>query len=244
MLNSESINVHTDIFEGPMDLLLYLIRKDNLDIYDIPISQITKEYLEYLEVMSKFNLDVAGEFLVMASTLMQIKAKMLLPSPQEEAGEEGPDPRTDLIEKITQYRKFKQASQYLENRFEHYKDIFYRHSPVFGEKEKTINIEIFDLIGAVKKALSRTKDDSELVNAEEFPIEVKMEKIISALKNKTWLLVDDIFEGETKKSGVIACFLALLELMKLRRIIAGQDKPFSEIRLYLRPKEEEVLPEV
>lgn len=237
MQNTEPINVHLDIFEGPMDLLLYLIKKDNLDIYDIPIAQITKEYLGYIEIMKNLNLDIAGEFLVMASTLMQIKAKMLLPRQSEDDASDGPDPRAELIEKISEYQKFKQAAAYLENRFENFRDVFYKHSPVFTEKEKILDIEIFDLISALKKALEKTKDESEVVESEEFPIEVKMEKIVNILKEREWILLDDIFIGETKKQGVITCFLALLELIKLRRMIAKQDKPFTEVRLYLRPNE-------
>lgn len=240
MQNTEPININLDIFEGPMDLLLYLIKKDNLDIYDIAIAKITSQYLQYLEIMKNLNIDLAGEFLVMASTLMQIKSKMLLPGQTQDITGEGPDPRAELAEKISEYRKFKNSAEYLQNRFEKFKDVFYRNAPIFEEKEKILDIEIFDLISAVKKALERLKDKSEIVQSEEFPIEIKMEKIIKLLKERQWILLDNVFEGEIKKGAVIACFLALLELIKIRRIMAKQDGPFTEVRLYLRPKEDAI----
>lgn len=236
MIPTQSMNVNLDVFEGPMDLLLYLIRKNNLDIYDIPIAQITREYLDYLEVMKDLNLDVAGEFLVMASTLMQIKAKTLLPSQAEPGADEGPDPAAELISKITEYQKYKEAAKFLDARFEVYKDVFYRGSPLFSDAEKILNLEMFELIEAVKRAMERVEDkaDGPAVRGEQFPIETRMEKILDLLSSRDWLLLDDVFTGETKKLGVITCFMALLELIKLRRIMARQDAPLGEIRIYLR----------
>ncbi len=236
MIPSESMNVAIDVFEGPMDLLLYLIRKNNLDIYDIPIAQITKEYLTYLEVMKDLNLDVAGEFLVMASTLMQIKAKTLLPSQADPSGDEGPDPAAELINKITEYQKYKEAALILDTRFDQYKDIFYRGSPMFQDSEKVLNLELFELLEAVKRAMDRIddKDPSREVRAEQFPIETRMEKIVTMLSTREWILLDDVFVGETKKLGVITCFMALLELLKMHKILARQDATLGEIRIYRR----------
>ena len=236
MIPSESMNVAIDVFEGPMDLLLYLIRKNNLDIYDIPIAQITKEYLTYLEVMKDLNLDVAGEFLVMASTLMQIKAKTLLPSQADPSGDEGPDPAAELINKITEYQKYKEAALILDTRFDQYKDIFYRGSPMFQDSEKVLNLELFELLEAVKRAMDRIddKDPSREVRAEQFPIETRMEKIITMLSTREWILLDDVFVGETKKLGIITCFMALLELLKMHKILARQDATLGEIRIYRR----------
>jgi segregation and condensation protein A len=236
MMPAESMNVAIDVFEGPMDLLLYLIRKNNLDIYDIPIAQITKEYLGYLEVMKELNLDVAGEFLVMASTLMQIKAKTLLPSQAETTGDEGPDPAAELINKITEYQKYKEAAQFLDKQFDRFKDIFYRGSPMFQDAEKVLNLELFELLEAVKRAMDRIEEKApgREVHAEQFPIETRMEKILSLLGEREWILLDDVFSGETKKMGVITCFMALLELLKLHKILARQDKALGEIRVYRR----------
>jgi len=240
MNTEENLDIHLDIFEGPLDLLLFLIKKNNLDIYDIPIAQITQEYLKYLDVMKELNLDVAGEFLVMASTLMQIKAKTLLPEQKVEGQEDqGPDPAADLIAKIAEYQKYKEASQFLNQRFDVYKDVYYRGSPVFADSEKVLNLELFELLNAVKRAFDKLEDKGGVIVREEFPIEKKMDKILSLLGTREWILLDDVFVGETKRLGVITCFMAMLELMKLRRIIARQDENFSEIRVYLRPPQEE-----
>ena len=241
MDNTEAIDIHLDIFEGPMDLLMHLIKKHNLDIYDIPISQITKEYLEYIEIMKELNLDVAGEFLVMASTLMQVKAKMLLPSTEDAAGEDGPDPRRELVEKLEEYQKFKKVSSDLEEKFLTYRDVFYRGSPVFSNEEKFLDVEFFSLMDALKRALNKNKD-VRAVEGETFPIEPRIKRILSSLKDKKGVSVDEIFSAETKRMGIITCFMAVLELVKQRKIAVRQDEELSEIRLYLleEPGEEKI----
>jgi len=228
------LDVHLDVFEGPLDLLMYLIKKNNLDIYDIPISKITEEYLAYLDVMKELNLEVAGEFLVMASTLMQIKAKMLLPkSPQEEGDEEGKDPRSQLVSMLEEHQKYMEAAKLLNERFNKFKDVFYRGSPVFTSEDKFLDVEFMALIDAVKRAFEKLPEKEE-IEADNFPIETRIEKILVLLKNREWVLIDDIFAGETKKLGIITCFLALLELVKQRNIIVVQDEPLAEVRIYLR----------
>ena len=237
-MTDTAINIHIDVFEGPMDLLLHLIKKDNLNIYDVNISEITKQYLEYLEIMKSLNLEVAGDFLVMASTLMQIKAKQLLPSQAPTTEEDGPDPAKDLLNKIMEYQKFKEAGKFLDSKFEEFKDNFYKSAPVFDNGERVINLQMFDLLSAVKRAFDKLDERArvEMLKAEEFPIEKKLDKIIEMLTSKQWVLLDDIFTGETKKRGVITCFLALLELMKIRKVMARQDTKGGEIRIYLNPE--------
>lgn len=237
---SQELNIQIDVFEGPLDLLLHLIKKDNLDIYDINIAEITKQYLDYLEVMKDLNLEIAGEFLVMASTLMQIKAKTLLPSQAPTSEADGPNPTQELINKIVEYQKFKEASKFLEQKFEENKDNFFKSAPVFHDGEKVLNVHMFDLLSAVKRALDRLEERErvELLKIEEFPIEVKMDKIMSLLKGRKWVLLDDLFTGETKKRGVITVFLALLELMKINILLARQDGKEEEIRIYLNPERE------
>lgn len=238
MITPAPINVHINVFEGPMDLLLHLIKKDNLDICDINIAEITKQYLDYLNVMKELNLEVAGEFLVMASTLMQIKAKMLLPSQAPTSEDEGPNPVKELIAKLVEYQKYKEASKFLEQKFEENKDSFYRSAPIFDDGEKVINLQMFDLLSAVKRAFERLDERKriELLKVEEFPIEMKMEKVVEMFKRREWVLLDDIFVGETKKRGVITCFMALLELMKIKKLIARQDEKLGQIRIYLNPE--------
>ena len=231
------INVHINVFEGPMDLLLHLIKKDNLDICDINIAEITTQYLDYLNVMKELNLEVAGEFLVMASTLMQIKAKTLLPSQAPTTEDEGPNPMKELVAKLVEYQKYKEASKFLNEKLEEHKDQFYRAAPIFDNGEKVLNLQLFDLLAAVKRAFDRLDERKriELLKIEEFPIESKMEKVVNLFKNREWVLLDDIFVGETKKRGVMTCFMAVLELMKIKKIIARQDEREGHIRIYLNP---------
>lgn len=234
---TESIKIQLDVFEGPMDLLLHLIKKDNLDIYDINISEITSQYLEYLDIMKQLNLEVAGEFLVLASTLMQIKARQLLPSQVPSIEDDGPDPAKELIEKLVEYQKFKEASKFLENNFEKFKDNFYKSAPVFDSGEKVLNLQIFELLAAVRRAFDQLEErqHADLLKMEEFPIDKKIEKVLNLLADRQWLLLDDIFAGETKKRGIITCFMAVLELLKIGKVLARQDKQEGEIRLYLNP---------
>ncbi len=232
------INVHINVFEGPMDLLLHLIKKDNLDVCEINIAEITKQYLDYLNVMKELNLEVAGEFLVMASTLMQIKAKTLLPSQAPTTEDEGPNPAKELIAKLVEYQKYKEASKFLDQKLEENKDKFYRAAPIFDNGEKVINLQMFDLLAAVKRAFDRLEERKriELLKVEEFPIESKMQKVVDLLKARTWILLDDIFVGETKKRGIITCFMAVLELMKIKKLLARQDEQLGRIRIYLNPE--------
>ncbi len=235
---ASAINVHINVFEGPMDLLLHLIKKDNLDVCDINIAEITQQYLDYLNVMKELNLEIAGDFLVMASTLMQIKAKTLLPSQAPTSENEGPDPAKELIAKLVEYQKYKEASAYLNQKLEENKDKFYRSAPIFDSGEKVINVQMFDLLAAVKRAFERLDERKriELLKIEEFPIEVKMQKVVDMLNNRTWVLLDDIFVGETKKRGIITCFMALLELIKIKKLLARQDEQEGQIRIYLNPE--------
>ena len=237
MMNSAPLNVHINVFEGPMDLLLHLIKKDNLDVADVNVSEITKQYLEYLNVMKDLNLEIAGEFLVMASTLMQIKAKSLLPSQVPTGENEGPDPAKELIAKLVEYQKYKEAGKFLEEKLEENKDNFYKSAPIFDNGEKVLNLQLFDLLSAVKRAFDRLDERKrvELLKVEEFPIESKMEKVVNMLKRHSWVLLDDIFAGETKKRGVITCFMAVLELIKIKKLLARQDQQEGQIRIYLNP---------
>ncbi|OIO03906.1 MAG: segregation/condensation protein A [Elusimicrobia bacterium CG_4_10_14_0_2_um_filter_56_8] len=229
-----AIDIHLENFEGPLDLLMHLIKKNNLDIYDIPISQITSEYLQYLEVMKSLNLEVAGEFLVMAATLMQVKAKMLLPAPERPEGESGPDPRGALVSMLEEYQRYKEASKEMNWRFARFKDAFYRGSPVFSSEEKFLDLDFSALMDAVKRAFERA-EPSRGVQGEPFPIGSRVAKIEKMLEGREWLLLDDVFASETKRLGVITCFMALLELVKQRKIMVSQDEAYTEVRIYPAP---------
>ncbi len=237
MISQKPINVRLNVFEGPMDLLLHLIKKDNLDVADVNVSEITKQYLEYLNVMKELNLEIAGEFLVMASTLMQIKVKSLLPSQVPTGENDGPDPAQELIAKLVEYQKYKEAGKFLDAKLEENKDNFYKSAPIFDNGEKVLNLQLFDLLSAVKRAFDRLDERKriELLKIEEFPIETKMEKVVDMLRRRPWVLLDDVFTGETKKRGVITCFMAVLELMKIKKLLARQDERDGQIRIYLNP---------
>ncbi len=230
-----AIDIHLENFEGPLDLLMHLVRKNNLDIYDIPLSQITAEYLQYLEVMKSLNLEVAGEFLVMAATLMQIKAKMLLPAPEQPEGEGGPDPRGALVSMLEEYQRYKEASKDMHGRFNTFKDAFYRGSPVFSSEDKYLDLDFYALMDAVKRAFKRVEAVGE-VQADQFPIESRVEKIQKLLEGREWLLLDEVFASETRRLGVITCFMALLELIKQRKILVSQDEAYTEVRIYPVPE--------
>ncbi|MBI4678403.1 MAG: segregation/condensation protein A [Elusimicrobia bacterium] len=225
--------VHLEMFEGPLDLLLFLIRKDDLDIYNIPIAHITQEYLDYLELMKEINLDVAGEFLVMAATLLAIKSRALLPSHEEEV-EEGPDPQAELVARLLEYQKFKEAAKALESRAAEFKDIHYRGEPHFDDSQKSLSIGFLDLLEALKDVLSRCEEKHGEFLGEEFPIEDKIAKILSLLETRVQVTWEEIFGGEKKRRGIISCFLALLELIKLERILARQERPFGRIVVFKR----------
>ncbi len=224
--------VNLDLFEGPLDLLLFLVKKDDLDIHNIPIAHITREYLAYLELMKDLNLEVAGEFLVMAATLMAYKSRALLPSQETLEGDEGPDPTSELAQKLLEYQKFKEASKFLTVRGDEMSHVFYRGAPHFEEAEKSPNVSLFDLMGHLREILADAEDDSREVAGEEFPIEEKMEKILFLLSDKSVIAWTELFADERKRRGIIACFLAMLELTKLQKIFIRQDANFGPIRIF------------
>ena len=231
-MTEKAYEVSLELFEGPLDLLLFLVKKDDLDIHNIPISHITKEYLSYLELMKDMNLDIAGDFLVMAATLMAVKSRSLLPSEQALEGEEGPNPAAELAQKLLEYQKFKEASKFLADRANEMEGVFYRGAPHFEEAEKSPNVSLFDLMAHLKVILESAEDDSQAVEGEEFPIEEKMEKILFLLSERPMIPWEELFADERKRRGIIACFLAMLELTKLQKIFIRQDGTFGRISIF------------
>lgn len=225
--------VKLETFEGPLDLLLYLIKKNDLDIYEIPISQITAEYLEYLKILKLLNLEVTGDFLVMAATLIHIKSKMLLPTLGKEDGEEIEDPRKSLMEKLLEYKKFKEIAKILEKRELSQRDIFYRESPYSFEGDYVLEVSLFDLLNSFKKILSSTsqKKVKDIID-EEVSVEEKIKEILYKLERCKYVSFFEIFNDSTLKQEVIVTFLALLELIKVGQVFARQIKVFGNIRIY------------
>jgi len=226
------MDVRLDNFEGPLDLLLYLVRKSDLDISDIPIAEITQEYLAYLDLMKDLNLETAGEFLVMASMLMQIKAQMLLPSPTVEE-EEGPDPRQELMDKLFEYQQFKEAAGILAACNEKAKDVFYRSIPPhFDDEDFVLKASIFDLLGAFKRVLEEAPREVGQILREEIPLEVRIREVLELLQEKTSLAFDELFPRKIRRLDLIVTFMALLELIRLKQVVACQASIFGEIRIY------------
>jgi len=240
--------VKLDIFEGPLDLLLYLIKKNEVDIYDIPISIITEQYLEYLDLMKVLNLDIAGEFLVMASTLTKIKSRMLLPPSEEAEGEEeGEDPRAELIEHLLEYQKYKEAAHQLRSRELLEKDIFTRTQreeqlTEMDADSMVIEVDLFDLVDALRKIMERKhlSDSFMEVTVEKISIKDKMVEILQKLKETQQIIFQSLFDELSTKHEIIVTFLAILELMRLRAVKVFQVHPCGEIRVFSLRREVQV----
>jgi len=232
-----SYHVKLEIFEGPMDLLLHLIKKHELDIYDIPIAPITRQYLEYIELMKSLDMEIAGDFLVMASTLTHIKSKMLLPPPENpDDDDDGTDPRAELIRRLLEYKRFKDAAASLEQRESDWSKIYTRETEVTPElppddQPLLFDFHLFDLLAALKDVLNRVPDAGIEITAEAVSITDKIATILARLESVDSLLFADLFDGSTTKAHIIATFMALLELMKNRIVKAVQIEQFGAIRL-------------
>lgn len=222
--------VKIDIFEGPLDLLLHLIQKADLDITDIPIAQITSEYLSYIDLMQELNLNVAGEFLVMATTLMQIKARMLLPVEGNPEGE-GPDPRAELVQRLMEYQKFKEAAQVLGQKFESQRDLYYRGAPIFNRDDQTLEIEMTQLVDAFQKVLSQSDVTVREILVEEIPVEVRIREIMDILESKSFVGFHELFPSDAPRKTLVVTFLALLELIRLRQVRVAQAANFGDIHI-------------
>ncbi len=228
--------VRLEVFEGPLDLLLYLIKREELDIYDIPVARITDEYLQALKVMQLLNLDMAGEFLVMTATLMQIKSRMLLPA--EEAAPEGEeeDPRADLVAQLLEYKRFKEAAEVLRGYEERRHEVFPRTASA-DEGEYLLEVSIFDLLGAVGTVLERAREDPVTeISAEEVTVEEKIRYLLDLLRERSAVTFGELFAGMATRVEIIATFLALLELVRLGEARARQADPFGEIRVIGRKR--------
>ncbi|WP_071460020.1 segregation/condensation protein A [Bacillus massilinigeriensis] len=238
-----SYNIKIEAFEGPLDLLLHLINRLEIDIYDIPVSQITDQYLIYIHAMKELELDVASEYLVMAATLLAIKSKMLLPKHEEEEDyqefEEETDPREELVEKLMEYKRYKEAAVELKM-LEQERGLVYTKPPSdlsqFAEEEKNSNgkldVSLYDMLGAFQKLLRRKKlqkPATAKITRQDIPIEKRMEEIVSSLiKTGGRKKFHELFPSMEREQLVVT-FLAILELMKRKEIMVEQESNFSDI---------------
>jgi len=224
--------VRLEVFEGPLDLLLHLIKKNELDIFNIPIAQITADYLNYIKLFRRLNLDFAGEFLVMASTLIYIKSRMLLPSLEIAEEEELEDPRQELAARLMEYQKFKEAANILKEREIIQKDIYGRLPLIPQDEDYTIEATLFDLMDAFQKVVLRVEKEVREIIQEDLRVEDRIREILNLLENKRFINFETVFSGQRTKRLLIVTFLALLELIRLRMVFARQARPFGDIRIY------------
>jgi segregation and condensation protein A len=232
--------VKLDIFEGPLDLLLFLIRKNEIDIYDIPIITIAQQYVEYLELMKALNLEIAGEFLVMAATLIHIKSRALLPQQEDDMGaEDGPDPLEELRRQLIEYQKYKDVALVLREKEILEKDVFTRSyfEDLVVKSEEGLAIEdlsLFDLLSALKNILKKGDYQDALmeVTAEQISVKDKITWLLEMLKHNKNVTFDSLFVSLKSKMEIVSTFLALLELIKLQAVRVLQQMPFGTIFIY------------
>ena len=236
-----SYEIKLDIFEGPLDLLLYLIRKNEIDIYNIPIALITEQYLEYLDMMRSLNLDLAGEYLVLASTLIHIKSRLLLPPVESEVeGEEGADPRAELVQQLLEYQAFKEAALSLEDRPLLDRDVFTRGAPAEEpalaeeEDEAIIEVDVFELFQAFRRIIAGLDKTEDLaIDTDKMSLTDRINEIMERLAEEKQVTFTELLGDKLDRKRIVYTFLAILELMKLRMIRAYQSGPFGAIRLFL-----------
>jgi segregation and condensation protein A len=214
---NSSYSVKLDVFEGPLDLLLFLIKRDKVDIYDIPIAHITRQYLEYIELMEELNLEIAGEFIVMAATLMRIKVRMLLPKTQDEEEEE--DPREELVAALLEYRKFKEAAQVLRTKETEQSGFFPRKDFSFIDKlpedEILVEASLHDLIFAFRRILdTQPQETFHTIDYPRVSVEERIEYVLHCLVQKDGMVFTELFSDTPIKLVMVVTFMAILELIR------------------------------
>jgi len=231
--------VKFEVFEGPLDLLLYLIKKEEVDIYEVNLTRLATQFIEYIETMRLLDLEIAGEFLVMAATLMYIKSRELLPVDQQvqtEGEDEGEDPRWELIRQLVEYKKFKDAAAHLAVLEERQEDIFPRvpaklefETPVSHQNEASL----FDLLNAVNSVLQRfnQRPDQRDIFEDKWSVSEKIEYVMGLIRERQHVKFSELFAGITSRSEVVVTFLALLELIRLKQLTAVQTVAFGEIEI-------------
>ena len=233
----DAYRVHIEEFEGPLDLLLHLIKKNELDIYNIPIAAITRQYLEYMELLKELNLDIAGEFLVMAATLLQIKSRMLLPLTPDEEAEEAEDPRAELGRRLLEYQRYRDASYQLSSRNLLGREVFARKFDSqevadLAQKEEPIDVELFELVEAFRRVLARVSVETfHDVVTDGISIAERISEVLSLLHGGTTISFESLFFGGITRDLVVVTFLSMLELCKLKLIRITQAESLGAIWL-------------
>jgi segregation and condensation protein A len=239
---TEELKITLPLYEGPLDLLLDMIRKQKLDIYDIPIATVTKQYLEYLHLIQDMDVDVASEFLVIAAQLIYIKSRMLLPPDPDAVDEDAEDPRAELVRRLLEYEKFKNAAQMLYQR-EMVENASWNNAGVipFGEDEveSQVTVGLFDLLTAFRDIIERAKERPLMqVDREEFSIEQMMGYLFDQINTRGAVTLNEILPEIFTRRGLIVAFLALLELTRLKAIFLSQEVACGEITIQGNPNYE------
>lgn len=233
--------IKLDVFEGPLDLLLYLIKKNEIDIYNIPVALITQQYLDYLNIIKSLNLDLAGEYLVMASTLIHIKSRLLLPVPEEPSpDEQEDDPRAELVRQLLEYQTFKDAAAKLTQRSLLERDVFKRSAAIPEERKKPdtdenelVEVNIFELIEALHHVISRLDQEELLeIDREKLSLTDIINDVMERLTREKNLTFEELLGEKRDRRRIVFTFLALLELIKLKMIKAYQTTAFGVIRIF------------
>ncbi len=236
--------VKFEVFEGPLDLLLYLIKKEEVDIYEVSLTKLATQFIEYIETMRLLDLEIAGEFLVMAATLMYIKSRELLPVDQQvetEGEDEGEDPRWELIRQLVEYKKFKDAAAQLQILEVRQEAVFPRAPGTLEfEREADVkpDISIFDLVNAVSSILKRINEqrvDTRDIFEDKWSVSEKIEHLMKLTSEKAKVTFSELFAGMTSRTEVVVTFLAMLELIRLKQLSALQAEPFGEIEICRAP---------
>lgn len=237
-------NVKFEVFEGPLDLLLYLIKKEEVDIYEVNLTRLATQFIEYIDTMRMFDLEIAGEFLVMAATLMYIKSRELLPVEQQvqtEGEEDEADPRWELIRQLVEYKKFKDAAVQLQSLEARQENVFPRQPGKieFAPEPAAVKpaVSIFDLLNAVNSVLQRfnKKEDPRDIFEDKWTVSEKIEHVRTLVSQKSRLKFSDLFANASSRSEVICTFLALLELIRLKQLVCAQTEVFGEIDIEAAP---------
>ena len=234
--------VRLGMFEGPLDLLLHLIKKNDVNVYDIPISLITRQYLDYLELMTELNLDIAGEFLVMAATLIHVKSRMLLPRPDPTQEDPEEDPREALMRRLLEHQKFKAAAELLHEREIQRSATWIRPdgrlSDVIGEApEPEVDVDLFSLMAAFRQVLERASHRPRVVlPPEQVSIEDRIAQLLARLSGTEACGFEELFADVDSRGGMIVTFLALLEMIRLKLVRVFQQGNLGPIRVYKREK--------
>ncbi len=232
---TESPHVQLEVFEGPLDLLLHLIRKSDLDIYDIPVTPILEQYFDYLEALDELNIDVAGDFILMASELSHIKSRMLLKR-DDEVDEEGPDPRADLVARLLEYQQYKRAADWLESQPILGKHVFARPKLPLPDdlkaEEGTMDLDAYKLLSAFGEILKRApKDSVHEIEIERLSVTDRMYQIVDKLKNNESMEFEALFDGIRDRPTLVVTFLAILEMARLKMLQVFQMDSFGPIRV-------------